>query len=485
MINRRTIIQYLYNYVSQMILFVAPLIVIPHVSRVLGPENIGSYSYTQSIVTIVILLSTMGIGVYAQRETAAVADNKEKRSQLFWELFSFRIVTVLCGLVVYILAVSFLADKVLSLLFLIQCIDIAASAGDITWFYYGTGKYRKLACCNVLVKLAYVCSVLLFVKAADDLWIYVLCHSISLLLGNVLLCLLAGKEITWKKVKRQEIRQHLMPILLLFFPQVATQVYTVMDKSMLGWLAKDMSESGYYEQSVKIVHTLLMLITSFGVVMLSNNTQKLQESQNELKRTVAEAMEFIFFIAIPIVFGCIAVADEIVLLLLGSSFLPAVNIIRVLSLTILFIAATNVLGVQYLLVLKKQKEYTISVLAGAVVNLVLNCIFITKWNAIGAAVASVIAELVVLIVQSFFVKGEITFSCDKLKNIGKCLMAAAFMLILVVVLPTSELSIWFGLLVKVFAGMGSYFLAGLVLQERYCRKILAVIRKSTKGKASK
>lgn len=476
MIKKQTLFQYLYNYISQMILLLAPLIVIPYVSRVLGPEQIGKYSYTQSIVTVAILFCTLGISLYAQRETAAVAEDKEKRSRLFRELVLLRLFTVFAGIVVYVVMVLSLEEPGYHFLFFIQLLDFVAAMLDITWFYYGMGLYKRLTACNVFIKLCYVVSVLLFVKTEQDLWIYVLCHSVSLVIGNGLLCIGARKDLDRHRMSGINIRQHVLPVLMLFLPQIATQVYTVLDKSMIGWLTNDMSQNGYYEQATKIVHTILMLITSFGVVMLSDNAKNLDKTEETLKQKTAESMEFILFLALPIAFGCIAVADSITGILLGAEFVAAVPLIRVLSINVMLIAVSNVIGVQYLLVLRRQKEYAVSVLCGAVVNVILNLCMIMEWKALGAAWASVIAEVVVMSVQLVFVRRELAIPEDKKKNIIKCLIASIMMLVVVLLLPDVESASAGELIFSVVIGVVCYVMILLCMKERYCRNVVLLIK---------
>lgn len=475
MIKKQTIFQYLYNYISQMILLIAPLVTIPHVSRVLGPELIGKYSYTQSIVTVAVLFCTLGINIYAQRETAAT-ENKGERSRLFLELVLLRFFTVFIGIVGYVPIVLFGTDSGYHLLFMLQLLDFVAAILDITWFYYGMGHYRQLTVCNVLAKLVYVISVLVFVKTAEDLWIYVLCHSATLLLGNIFLCIGAKQELEWRKPVRLRIGQHLLPVLVLFLPQVATQIYTVLDKSMIGWLTQDMEQNGYYEQATKIVHTILMLVTSFGVVMLSDNARNINKNGENLKQKTADSMEFILFLALPVAFGCIAAADTITGVLLGDAFAASVPLIRVLSLNVIIIAISNVIGVQYLLVLRRQKEYAVSVLCGAVANVILNLCMIPGWKAMGAATASVIAELIVTMVQLMLVRKEFVLLQDKLVNIFKCFVGAVTMLFLVRQLPTEGFSPLSGLVLQILTGVVCYIFLLLIMKERYCNNVLHLIK---------
>ena len=78
---------YLYNVSYQILVMILPIITTPYVSRVLGAENIGIYSYTLSITTFFILFGSLGIALYGQREIAYLQEDKKRYSITFWEIF--------------------------------------------------------------------------------------------------------------------------------------------------------------------------------------------------------------------------------------------------------------------------------------------------------------------------------------------------------------------------------------------------------------
>ena len=98
----------------------------------------------------------------------------------------------------------------------------------------------------------------------------------------------------------------------------------------------------------------------------------------------------------------------------------------VISPILLLMGTTNVIGTQYLLPTKKQKEYTLSILAGVVVNFILNIILIKLWNSIGASIATVASELVVLIVQLYMVRNELNVK-DIFKGARNYLLSSLIM----------------------------------------------------------
>ena len=174
---------YIYNLIYQIILAVIPLVTTPYLTRVLGAENLGIYSYTYSIATIFFLLSALGINTYGQREIAYVQDSPEKYSKVFWEL-----VIVRCGATAIsataLIALSLIVNEY-TVCYQIFAIYIIANAFDITWFYQGIENFKAITVRNIIIKIIYLGLVFLFVKDRSDLHTYILLFSAMTLATNL------------------------------------------------------------------------------------------------------------------------------------------------------------------------------------------------------------------------------------------------------------------------------------------------------------
>ena len=193
--------------------------------------------------------------------------------------------------------------------------------------------------------------------------------------------------------------------MLLFLPQIATQIYTVLDKAMLGMIIADKSEVGYYEQAQKMIKLLLTLVTSLSVVMMPRVANLFSEgNMKQIKKYLYRVFAFVFMLVIPMMFGIIAIADDFVPIFFGNGYDKVAISMKIISPILIFVGISYTLGQMVLLPLKKQKELTISVLCGAIINVFLNLLLIPKYQSVGAGVATVIAECCVSIVQLYLVK---------------------------------------------------------------------------------
>ena len=239
---------YIYNLAYQILELFLPLITIPYVSRVLGAENIGIYSYTISITTYFVTFSALGMALYGQREVAYVQDNKKKYSRIFSEIILLRFFTLLIALAIYYM-LFIRAGGSYGAYYAILILEIIGGACDISWFFRGLEEFKLTVIRNTIIKIISTISIFVFIKTPDDLWKYFLIYVLSIILGNATLWLYLPKYLQKTKVKLANIFRHLKPTLALFVPQIAVQVYTLLDKTMIGTIVEDKSEVGYYDQS--------------------------------------------------------------------------------------------------------------------------------------------------------------------------------------------------------------------------------------------
>lgn len=393
----------IYNFIYQLLTIILPLITTPYLSRVLGPENIGIYGYTFSIVTYFALFGSLGIAIYGQREIAKEQENKEKYSNQFWEILAVRIISSLISII--LMYILFCVNNIYSNYYKIYLLYMIAYMIDITWFFQGLEEFKKTVVRNSVVKLFGLILIFIFIKNPSDLNKYILIFSLTELLGNLSLWVYLPKYVSKINFKKLNLKKHIIPISLLFIPQIATQVYTVLDKTMVGLITNNMSEVGFYEQAQKIARAAVVVIMSVQTVMNSRVANAYAKKQTKkVTEYLDKTFEFVWFIGIPLVLGLIAVSSNLVPWYYGNDFLPVRDVLISISPIILLIGLNGTTGNVYLIQTGKQKIYTISVVIGALVNCFFNILFIPFFNSTGAAISSVLAELLILLIHIIYMK---------------------------------------------------------------------------------
>ena len=419
---------YFYNLSYQMLVLIVPLITTPYVSRVLGAKGVGTFSYTNSIVQYFILFGCVGLNLYGQREIAYVQHEKEKRNKVFWELVILRIITVSISLLVYFFSLA--SHGTYALIFSIMSLDVLASMVDISWFFQGIEDFKKIVIRNFIVKITGVLLIFIFVKSSSDLYLYVICQSATLLLGNLSMWAYIPKLVRKVEVRKLNIKKHIKPTLVLFLPQIATSVYTVLDKTMIGLLTGVEEEVAYYEQGQKIVKIAMALVTSLGTVMMPRIANLFKQNQLEqVREHLLKSFRFVFFLSFPMMFGLMAISCNLVPWFFGSGYDKVVPNMMVISPILVIIALSNIMGTQYLLPIGRQKEYTFSVVVGCVVNFSMNILLIPHFLSSGAAIATVIAESSVTCVQIYCIRKDFDFGHIMKENIHY-VISAFFMFVL-------------------------------------------------------
>lgn len=405
--NGRVIKNYIYNTAYELLRLLAPLITTPYISRVLGATGVGAYSYTQSIATYFVLIGAVGTTLYGQREIAYVQNDAKKRSDAFWEIEIFRFITSLICTILFLMI--FGRDSQYGTLYQILSLEVLATAFDISWFFMGMENFKVTVIRNTIVKLTGIAFVFLFVKTPEDVPLYTVCVTLPIILGNISLWFNMKKYL----VKPDEsvlrnIPKRIKPILILFLPQVASEVYLVLDKTMIGILGSGIDQVGYYTQAQKIVKIVLMIVTSLGTVMLPAMSAAFAAGKmEEIIKKLKIAFQFVFLVAFAMMFGLMGIAERFVPIFFGEGYDLVSPLIIIISPILVIIGISNVIGKQYLLPTNQQGAYTLSIVVGACINVILNIILIHYFDAIGASIATVFAELGVTLVQLWCVRNQL------------------------------------------------------------------------------
>lgn len=396
---------YLYNLSYQMLLVILPLITTPYLSRVIGAKGVGTFGYTNSIIQYFTLFGCIGLTLYGQREIAYYQNDIEKRNKIFIEIALLRFICMFVSTIIFYLVI--MPNSGYSHIFFIQTLDLIAAMIDISWFFQGIEDFKKIVIRNFFVRILCVVMIFLFVKSPDDLLLYVFCYSGTVFLGNISLWFYMPKYIRRKDFFNINIRTHIKPALELFFPQIAMSLYVMLDKTMIGFITQDTSEVAYYEQSQTIIKTVMTLITSLSTAMMPRIANLFKnENYEQVNHLMYISITFVLFFSCPFVMGIIAIAPGFVPWFFGAGFDKVIPNMIVISPIIIFTSLSTVIGTQYLLSLGRQKQYTISIVCGSIINVILNVILIYNYKSVGGAIATLTAEFVVCFIQFYYIRHD-------------------------------------------------------------------------------
>ena len=285
-------------------------------------------------------------------------------------------------------------------------------------------------------------------------------------MGNISLWFYIPKYVKKKYVKDLNIIKHIRPTISLFIPQIAIQVYTVLDKTMIGYILKDMTEVGNYEQSQKIIKFALIIVTSMGTVIIPRIANTFaNNNKEEIKRYLEKTFNIVWMLGIPIMFGIMAISYKFVPWFLGDGFEESKILLIVGAPLIMAIGLNNVSGMQYLIPTKQQNIFTKSVIIGAVLNFGINLIFIPIFKSIGAIIASVMAETIILIVQLIYIRKDVPLKFVY-QNCFKYIISGIIMLAIIVIVGNFLNASMVTTFIQIIAGAIIYFLALIIFKDK-------------------
>ena len=423
---------FIYSSAYQTLLVLTPVITTPYLSRVIGSAGNGVFTYTQSITNYFVLFAVLGMANYGVRAIAECGSDRARRSDMFWNAFAMNCLVGVGVVVAYALFVLLFGMDNLRI-WLIWGLWILGSITDVSWLFFGVQEFRTPTIRNFITRLGAVAFIFLFVRDAGDVWAYVAAISGSFAVNSILIWPFVGRYVDFVRPTWSKMLAHLKPNLVLFVPTLATSLYLLLNKVMLGFMS-DMSQTGLYDYAEKISKMPLAVITALGSVVLPKMSEVISAGRiEEGKRLVSSTMWFMMACAFALMFGIMGIAPEFVPIFFGAGYEECVPLMSILSIVIPLICVTNVIGIQYLLPCHRDRDFTLSVCFGAVVNLVLNLFLIPAAGAMGAAVATVAAEFAVLVFQCVVVRGELDLRGDALGALPFVVIGAAMFALMRVV----------------------------------------------------
>ena len=397
---------FIYNFLYQLLAIIVPLITSPYLARTLGAENIGIASWTNSIVFYFGMFIVLGVENYGNREIAYVRASRVERSKKFWSIFACQLINFVVVLLIYFFYVNVIT-KDYKIIFAILTMSLLTKGLDIAWFFSGMEEFKVTVVRNSVVKIVTLVSIFLFVRNVDDLWKYVTINAAGALIGQMTLWPNVRKYIDFYLPQRDEVIKNIKPLWILFIPVLAISVFTYMDKYMIGCLS-NVVQNGYYENADKIISVPKAFITTIGTVMLPRTAHLLSSNRiDESKHYIELSMAYTVMIGSAFAFGMAAVADVVSVVFWGEEFYTCGLLIQGLAPAVLFSVIGSVIRSQFLIPNARDKEYTVSLIVGAIINFCVNLIMIPKFGAFGAVVGTLCSEIVLMNIQLFYVHKEL------------------------------------------------------------------------------
>lgn len=405
---RRIASNYIYNVIYKLITLLTPILTAPYLSRVLGAENLGIYSYISSSGSIVSTIAMLGIYAYGTRQIAYTRDDSDELNKTFWEVMTLRSVLTVFGTVFYFAYMRLNAKY--DLFFLVYFPYVLAEFIDCSWIYIGLEEMKPTVAKNLVAKLCSVIGIFLFVKKKEDLILYFVIVSATSIIASLSIYFKLNKYIVLKKPSWdfRSLSKHLSGSFILFLPQAASLLYLQVDKVMIEWLTNQTTQLSYYDQAEKIVSIPLSIITVLSSVMMPRIANEFhKDNMEKIKELLLYAGKFSLLIAFPLMVGIICISYQFIPWYLGNEFVSTAHALIILAPIIVFNTLSGISGTQYFTATNQVSVLTKTYVAAAVTNLIVNALLIPKFGYAGAAIATVISSFALVAYQYVYLIRQI------------------------------------------------------------------------------
>lgn len=389
----------LYQLFYQTVILLSPLIVTPYLSRVLGPTELGRYSYVFSVAFYFVLIGTMGITEYGSRQIAAVKDDEQSLNETFSNLFWLHVISATAAAAIYFICVGtiFTSDKPLAY---IMGLYVMSTVFDVKWLFYGLENFKITVMRNVIIKVISIVGIFAFVRTRNDVAVYTgIMAGVMYFASEVSLFFLFPRYVKLVKPNWKAILKEISPLLIMFIPTAGVLICRHIDKVMLGMMST-LDQVGLYENTDKVYMMLVAVITTVSDVMLPRMTNLFINGKKEAAdKLLSHSLSVCIMTACAFMFGISAISPEFVPLFFGKEFLGCIQLLIYISPTILMLAWTVTVRKQYLIPCFRNNVFIISMTIGAIVNIIANAILIPALGALGAVYGTLIAEFVIVVLQ--------------------------------------------------------------------------------------
>ncbi|MCZ9601048.1 oligosaccharide flippase family protein [Lactobacillus crispatus] len=404
---RKTFLNILYNAVYQIFIVLVPLITVPYLSRVLGPKTYGIYSSVNNTVQFLMIFCILSVSYVGMRTISRTRTygTPQELTNAFWGLWYFQgIAGIITILVTVFVATVFHVQYWFYILLMVPYL-ISAQV-DISWFFQGLADFGRVVLKNTAVKLVSVVLILLWVKSPADLWKYLLIMSVSTMLGSFVFWFDIWRYVGKPIAHFYKFKQTAIAIGTLMIPQIATQIYTSLDKPILGWFSNS-TQVSFYDNSQRISNMILGVITSISLVIMPKMASEGKKAQKIVMKKSLEAT-----VMLGTLFAVIIMANtkQFVPFFFGNKYVPMTPLMFWFTLTIIMIPTGGVFANQFALANQRDKDYAVPVVIGAILEIVLSYLLDRPYGAGGAMIAILITEAVVLILRLWVVRDGYEFS---------------------------------------------------------------------------
>lgn len=472
----------LFSLIQSVSSVIFPLITFPYISRIFGVEQLGKYNYAKNLVEIFATIAMLGIPTYGQREGAKVRDNRKELSNLMSELFSLSMLSNVIAMVALYLA-TFVVDTLHSyaLLIIIFSVTIPMTTIGMSWIFVVLEDYNFTTILGIMFNLLSVAAMFLFVHKKTDIYIYAFITVIASCGSNFIKFVYGEKYCDIKLTLHIRLKKHLKPILLMFSAYISVMIYNKTDTALLGVIGSDYNV-GIYSVSTKVYNLVKSCLLALSNVLQTRAVLlAVQGNRKKSDEFLSKSFNMMMTFVIPCMAGMAFMNKDIILFIAGKDYLEAGTSMIILSCSLFFALFSTMHSSTILIPYGREKVTLDGAIIGAVVNLLLNFIFIPIWKEDGAALTTLIAEATVFLIY-FHIARQYYTHLSGFRTMLQCIVGSCGIVLVLFMLRNLEINIVARVFVKVCISAITYFTLQIATKNQIVMELFDNILKKAKAK---
>lgn len=466
----------IFNFIKTFSQFIFPLITFPYISRVLGAESIGKYNFSNSVVSYVSMIATLGISSYAVRECSKVKQNRTEYEKTASEIFSINIITTVIAYIILFLLLLFSESlHSYNILIIILSTTIIFNTFGAEWINNVHEDFKFITIRSISFQILAFVLMLLFVRNQSDYINYAWISLLSTSGANLINVFYRRKYGKIRFTFNINLKVHFKPIVYLFAIYISQQIYVNSDITILG-LYKGDTAVGIYSTSVKIYNIVNAMICSICMVVIPQISYLFEKKEyNSISKLFNYALNFIVVLGLPAITGINMLCPEIISCLAGNEYLAATSSLRILTIALIFSLLGGLIGNVTIIPAGREKICFFQGIVAATINILFNVVLIPSFGINAAASTTAIAEGVSFVILAINFDKRI-----RIKSIKKILFGPLLgsMLIICVILFTRYLihNSILVILVSVTMSMIIYLIVQILVKNEFVYEFLKIER---------
>jgi len=385
--------------------YIIPLITLPYLVRVLGPEKFGLTSFAQAFILYFIFLVDFGFNFSATKEISINRQDSCRVSEIFSSIFLIKFLIMLLSFLIFLIIIS--TVSIFRIEFSFYLLNFLTVVGWIIfpqWYFQGIEKMKFIALVNFLAKLIFTIAIFFFVKESRDYIRIPILNFIGLVFSGIvsLIIIFYYYPVKLKFPKSQTISKQFNLGLKIFISNVGINLYTTSNSVMLGLLTNNVIV-GYYTAAEKIFKAFQYLSIPINQSVFPHFSQLISINR-ERAIQLFNKFFWISLLLTSLVSLLMVIFSPLVKIFLGKEFTPSVIIFLILAIGLVPSLGNYTLGIQGLINFGFEKTFAAVVFVVGIFHISLLGLLIKYFGYIAVPFLWISSETVILIVLFRYLK---------------------------------------------------------------------------------